>query len=108
MLAMILNECSADTKEECLLQTSSYKKETQDWRCCWVERRIKGSRDENWSTYQRCKNIEYDGDLISLSLKIEKAEIKFYGGEIDYSSIDCSSRWIHSFFGLVLLLAFIL
>ena len=109
MFVLILNQCGlADNKDECLLLKSTSWTPEEEWKCCWIERRIKSTRDSTWRTSQSCSDQRYDGEIISLTLKQTKAEVKFHGGEIDYNSIDCSSKWIHTFFGLVLLLAFIL
>ena len=110
MFALILNQCSADNKIECLLQKPNTQNPSAkgEYKCCWYESRIQPSRDSSWRTSQSCSEQRYDGNIISLSLKTIEAEVKFSGGEIDYNSINCSSKWIHSFFGLILLLALIL
>lgn len=108
LFTMILNRCNGKTKDECLAQYSSDKTRLEDYRCCWIDHRFKETRSSQWVDLIGCESYPYDGDLLSLEIKVREAKIKFDGGEVDHASIDCSSKWIHSFFGLVLLLAFLL
>ena len=108
LFTMILNQCSGKTREDCQSQQSYKKTRNEDWRCCWTDYRYKKSRDDEWSEKGYCESTPYDGDVISLLIKDVEYNVKFNGGEIEHYSIDCSSKWIHSFFYLVLLVAFIL
>ena len=106
LFAMILN-CSGSNKDECHRGTSPAKTDKLDYRCCWFEAKYKENKDDsNWQTKTGCDDFPYDGDYLSAMVKLAEAERKFKGGDVDYYTIDCSSSWINSFFGLVLLLAF--
>ena len=109
LFAMILNDCSQSSKDECQKSTSPDKTDKYDYRCCWYEAKYKKNKDDSdWKTDKGCQSTPYDGDLISYGIKVREAEIKFLGGDVDSLTLDCSASWIHSFFGLVLLLAFTL
>ena len=112
VFTIILNACIgsiiAKNKDECFGLKSSKKNRLEEWKCCWREYRYRAEENAEWTEIATCEDTPYDGDIISLRIKKREAEINFQHGEIGTLSIDCSSKWIHSFFGLVLLLAFLL
>ena len=108
LFAIILN-CSGSNKEECNNSKSSKKTDKLDFRCCWEEAKYKKNKDDSeWKTEKGCESFPYDGDYLSAIIKYQEAQLKFQGGDVDFYTIDCSSSWINSFFGLVLFLAFTL
>ena len=107
LFSMILNGCEVDgvSKYECLRTDSVKYTSTQNWRCCWYDAKYKYSPNENWRTEEFCADTPYNIDWISSEINKQIAFAEFQGGEADHFSIDCSAKWIHSFFGLILLIS---
>ena len=104
LVVYALSEChGATSKKDCHGRNSTAKEQTKlDYRCCYAEALYKEKDAKESTNATDCVDTPYDGDYIFHTVESGKALLKFQGATVDYARLDCSAKWIKSFFGLFL------